>query len=372
MGLCKDGYYRESEFYDGKKYTASGKTQKAALKSLSQKIADAKNGVGTLNKNTTVRVWADIWLDTYVKHLKMTDNSFSAYEQTVRKYIKPNPLGGMRLTDVRETNLQKILNEQEGMSFSHASKLRMIMKQMFHRAFRQRLISFDPAEDLSLPDVSKNKRRSLTSTERSAVLKTAQTHYAGPWVLTMLYCGLRPGETVALQWKDVDFQNQKIKISSALEGGKTDKFKAPKTEAGTREVPMPKALADVLLPLKGGPFEYVFTQVLDANKGKHHTASSLNCYWNNFKRQMDIDMGATVYRNQIIESKVDPALTAYYLRHTYCTDLQTAGVPLNIAKALMGHDDVTVTANIYTHSSPEALKSAAKKIDKLADKNRAG
>lgn len=97
--------------------------------------------------------------------------------------------------------------------------------------------------------------------------------------------------------------------------------------------------------------------------GKRHTQSSMTCLWSNFKRELDISMGAKVYRNQIIESKVAPDLVPYCLRHTYGTDLQDAGVPLNIAKYLMGHSDIAMTANIYTHTSNAAIKSAAEKIN---------
>ena len=78
-------------------------------------------------------------------------------------------------------------------------------------------------------------------------------------------------------------------------------------------------------------------------------------------------MGAKVYRNQIIESVVAEDLVPYCLRHTYCTDLEIAGVPLNVAKLLMGHSDVSVTANIYTHKSDEAILEAARKIEILAE-----
>ena len=47
------------------------------------------------------------------------------------------------------------------------------------------------------------------------------------------------------------------------------------------------------------------------------------------------------------------------MRHTYCTDLQAAGVPINVAKELMGHSDIALTARIYTHKSEEAFESAA-------------
>ena len=66
-------------------------------------------------------------------------------------------------------------------------------------------------------------------------------------------------------------------------------------------------------------------------------------------------MGAKVYRNQIIESKLSDDLTPYCLRHTFCTDLQKAGVPINVAKELMGHSDISVNANIFTHKDSGTL-----------------
>lgn len=363
MGLCKDGYWRETKRYNGIKYIASGANQKEALQNLADKIADAKRGIQAVNENMTVRQWSEIWLDTYKKHSNLTNKSYAMYEQKLKKFILP-AIGRIEMKDIKESHLQRILNSQQGGSRSSVSKLRMVMQQMFHKATRSHIINYDPAEDLELPLVVEGSRRSLTKEERSAILKTAETHYAGLWVKLILYCGLRPGETIALQWKDIDLANKRITVSMALESGSTDTFKAPKTEAGNRVVPIPEHLIPAFESQKGDPFSWVFTQVLAKNKGKHHTESSLHGYWNNFKRHLDIDMGAKVYRNQIIESKVAKDLTPYVLRHTFCTDLQTAGVPLNIAKELMGHEDITVTANIYTHFSEEDFKSAAEKINK--------
>jgi len=53
----------------------------------------------------------------------------------------------------------------------------------------------------------------------------------------------------------------------------------------------------------------------------------------------------------------------YCLRHTYCTDLQAKGVPINIAKYLMGHSDIKVTASIYTHMTEQTIDDAARLIN---------
>ena len=74
-------------------------------------------------------------------------------------------------------------------------------------------------------------------------------------------------------------------------------------------------------------------------------------------------MGAKLYRNKIVLSVIASDLVPYCLRHTFCTDLQDAGVPINIAKYLMGHSDISLTAKIYTHTTDKAIQEAAKKIN---------
>ena len=94
-----------------------------------------------------------------------------------------------------------------------------------------------------------------------------------------------------------------------------------------------------------------------------HNENSLRRLWTGFKRDLDISMGAELYRNKIIKSVVAENLTPYCLRHTFCTDLQKAGVPLNVAKELMGHADIQTTANIYTHKDVDTLHKNMSLLD---------
>ena len=96
--------------------------------------------------------------------------------------------------------------------------------------------------------------------------------------------------------------------------------------------------------------------------------------WESFKRAVDIDMGAKTFKGGVIPetSKVAADLTPYCLRHTYATDLQTAGVPINVAKDLLGHKEISMTARIYTHLSDEAFAAAANKVVALDAARRSG
>lgn len=86
--------------------------------------------------------------------------------------------------------------------------------------------------------------------------------------------------------------------------------------------------------------------------------------WRSFKRQLNISMGCKVYRNQLIAPyPLDEGFRPYYLRHTHCTDLQKKGVDVRTAQYLMGHSDITITANIYTHADNQTIIDAADKIN---------
>ena len=55
-------------------------------------------------------------------------------------------------------------------------------------------------------------------------------------------------------------------------------------------------------------------------------------------------------------------LTPYCLRHTYATDLQSADVPINVAKDFLGHKSIAMTSQIYTHLSVDAFAEASLKV----------
>ncbi len=97
--------------------------------------------------------------------------------------------------------------------------------------------------------------------------------------------------------------------------------------------------------------------------GNRQNEDSLRRLWKGFCRDLDIYMGAEVYRNRIIKSVLAPDLSPYCLRHTFCTDLQRAGVPINVAKELMGHADIQTTANIYTHRDQNTLHGSMALLD---------
>lgn len=350
-------YIRKTARWNGKKYEATGKTELEAITKLAEKLAAAKRGEDLVSGAMTVSAWYKQWIDLYKKPKGLTEKSLKMYDEKFNGYIRP-AIGHMKLKDVKDVHLQRILNSQAGRSASHVKKIRMVLQEMFKRARQSRLIPYDPAELLELPTVKQGRRRSITEEERAAILAVAERHRAGLWILTLLYTGMRPGETAALTWSDVDFDHNEIHVHAAKESGNRT-IKGPKTDSGVRDIPIHAALLPRLLAARGKPFSPVFP----TKAGTIQSESSMRRMWNSFRTELDLQLGAKTKDGKIVESVVADDLTPYCLRHTFCTDLQRAGVPINNAKELMGHADIQTTANIYTHRDNTTLHNSIALLD---------
>ena len=350
-------YVRKSVTWEGRRYEVRGKTEEEARAKLDALLDSLRRKSGLLGEDTTVDCWFDRWKEIYKAPTGITPKSLGLYDEKYGRYIRP-AIGSRTLGEVRDYDLQAILNSQAGMSYSHLTKLRMVMQEIFRQARRSQLIPYDPAEGLILPETSRGSRRSITDKERKHLLAVAKDHPAGLWVLTILYAGLRPGETAPLLWADIDFDRNEIHVYKAVESGSRT-VKRPKTEAGTRDIPMRQELRERMWAVRGAMDEPVFPDA----RGKIPSANSLRRRWKAFAKALDIHMGAKVVDGEIVRSVLSPDLTPYCLRHTFCTDLQRAGVPINVAKELMGHANISVTANIYTHRDQKVLHSNIAKLD---------
>lgn len=388
-------YERVSETYEGVRYTARGKTKAEAYRKLNQKIDAVKSGDLGISTAMKVSTWADTWLDTYNKPRvrkpgepkvrgTMNEATYKSYEQLSRNYIVP-AIGNMRMRDVKPTHLQQILNEHKDMSFSQVAKLNITIKKMFSQACIDRIIPFDPSVGLSLPAAKKGKRRSITAEERNFFFKAADKNKHGLLFRFLAATGVRPNELAAIKVGDVDLEEKIVHVTQAVETG-TKTISTPKTASGVRFTAIntkddPAILSDLAAMIgerdKG---EFLFTKT-DGNSML--TRQAFKTYWKSFSRQWDLEMGAEhdsrghIYDPSDLKAdgtplypdpadpkkprnghKLSPEICTYCLRHTFGTDMQRAEVPIEVTKYLMGHSDISTTANIYVDAGkPEAIRA---------------
>lgn len=368
MGKKEYKYVRKGFRFDGVHYVVTGKTEEEAIAKKLEKLRELE--AGRIDSNATVKVWGASWYDAYVSHRKITAKTKATYKRYLD--IICAEIGAQKLKKITPLRLQQLLNERAGNSKSDLDKLRMAIKGLFAQAARSRIIPFDPSEGLELPEYSEGGHRSLTEPERAALRKVAamptyngKPNRAGAWIMTLLLCGLRPGESAALKKTDVDLAARRLTVREAKESG-SSRIKSTKTAAGKRTVFIPEELVPWLeRQLADNPSPWLFTC---KDKKTPLSETAMRRRWETIKKYMDLELGAeyllvkmpgarrktlVITRHALAED-----LDLYDLRHTYCTDLEAAGVPINVAKNLMGHKDIATTANIYTHAADAPIEAA--------------
>ena len=309
--------------FDGKAYFCYGSTKAEAEEKAVKKRAELVAGLISESRKT-VNEWFEEYVDAYkVNAGRKTLQDFrSMYRCAVAPY-----LGAKQLRQVKAIDCQRVMNSMAGKSLSYIKQVRGMMRSLFQAAVDNELLNKNPVVNLRLPDAESGERRALTELERSAFLDAAaKCGDQGLFFLVMYHCGLRPSEVARIRGEHIDYEHRLLRVQGT------------KTKAAVRTVPIPDGLE---LPRREG---YLFLTRWKDKPGE----TARRQWWAKVKAEME----------KQLDEPVDEELTPYCLRHDYCTRLQEAGVPIDVARRLMGHSNISVTSKIYTHESSDVIELA--------------
>lgn len=333
---------------------------------LAEKIRKRKAAIDrrTVSGSTKLQAFGDQYLETY-KRRTVSASWYADMEMILEKKIVAG-IGNRSMDKIHVMDVQAMLNGCSDLSDSYIKKIYDLTKQLFHQAYKNGITAFDISTDLVRPHGVKGRSgRALTDQEIDALYAACAGTPDELFLRIILQCGLRPGEVSALTWRDVDLDAGTISVNKAVK--KDQSVGLPKSDAGIRTVPIPADLLQLMSDSSGSPFALVCPK----QSGGYHTKSSLRKLWDRtvagMIRQQRPEDGADGPR-VVLKTETDPP-RLYDLRHTYCTNLEKAGVPINIACRLMGHSDISVTSKIYTHASEAALEMARDLINGAASQN---
>jgi len=345
--------HRYREMYKGVSVDIKARSNK----DLIQKVQAKKDQIDRqyLDKDTKLRDFVDLYLETYKKHTVSPDTY--QYCRAIGNKIVDG-IGNRTVSKLKPLQVQTFLNNLIDYKDSYIKKVYQMTCRIFQYAYKNGLTTTDYSVVLELPrGQSTSTGRSLTDHERDVLLRILNGHRGELFCKIMLYCGLRPGEVMALQWKNVDLRDGNIRVDKSYK--RSGYVGQPKSESSVRTVPIPSHLIPLLREHVSDPFDYVCL-----NNGRPYTESARRAMWKSIKREMNIAMGCRIRNNQLIGPlPLDEKFDMYYLRHTYCTDLERAGVPINVARRLMGHSNIAITSKIYTHDNDESLERARALIE---------
>lgn len=352
-----------------RRYRTIEGTKKEAERAMHEFITELEKGYYVTNTNISITEWVNTWLEVYIIP-NVSPTTFSRYQGMIRRYITP-VIGHIPVQRMTTLGVQSWVN---GLKISPASGKEMsaatikhayhVLKVAMDKAVLAGIIYRSPCTGIMLPKGQK-KQAVIYDEKEIRQLLNAASGTEMELVIDMELCmGLRRGELLGLEWGDVDWDHNQIKIirNRVVVNGKSV-VKEPKTATSVRTL-------DVPLPLM--------------KKLKKH---KMQCLSN--KLRMGLAYTATdyiivhpdgkpiypEYLSQMLTKLQDkaglPKCRFHDLRHLCASIMLLQGVNVKVAQERLGHKDITTTMNIYSHVLPSSAKEAADKIGELVYKRNA-
>lgn len=222
-----------------------------------------------------------------------------------------------------------------------------MMRQIFNYAIIQphSAVRSNPCLSVQVPKgLTKTRRLPPTDAELSKVKPDCEM---GLFATFLLYSGLRRGELLALQWKDIDTDNKLIHVTKSVTyTSNQPTIKSTKTEAGNRDVDLLDIIINAL-PERRKATDYLF------GGEKPLTKSSFRKRWLSYTKSIGIEA------------------TPHQFRHAYASMLDDAGIDETTAMQLLGHSSIAVTKDVYTHLRQAKKERAANQLNQYISATQA-
>jgi integrase len=337
--LRKDGRY-QTNYKDvaGKWHTLSDRDPER----LYEKLEDAKKP-----RPVTFRDAAEAWETEYRESCNpRTWNNYRPHYEDIVDRCGDKPVSEIAGIDVIQ-DLQRA--KAQGYSRTIVNSRRTIFNNILNHAVAQGWIPWNVAQGIKLPKGLPSSRRTAPTDEQIRAVIAGRDLPFGMFAFLLLCTGLRKGEALALLKSDVEGGVIRVSKSLTLLDGSAPKVKAPKSEAGNREVPILSLLQEPLEEYKSrldGDVLFPSRSYNGSPGGSYMSQSNYDTAWAAYCAAAGLG-----------------DLTAHQLRHGTATLLFEAGVDVYTAKKILGHAKVTTTMEIYTELREQKEKQSISKLD---------
>lgn len=301
----------------------------------------------------TFGAYARHWYHTYPEKLTETATHLK-YKGIIDNHV--HGISDMKLSQITKSDVQELINQADG----HPDTQRMIkltVSQILDSAIEDGLLYRNVCSKIhvQVPRQS-DLHRPLTDDEKNAISELKKINSFTPmeqlFIDTLYVSGVRTEEALALTFDDV--KNSQIDVNKALSWRGGRHIKTPKSNAGYRKIDVPQWYqTEVDEYHRDNPGQtYLFVGSRDKDS---LSQSSYKAFWNGIYNKINTYLGGTpkeYYRRRVVSSGTSVTdITPYMFRHNYCTMLYYLQVDVKEAARIMGHSNVRITLEIYTHLS---------------------
>lgn len=357
---------------------AEGMTEKQIEKELKRQTVlfeEACNN-GFLTASTKFEDFAEQWFRDYASiNLKLqTIRSYESLKKRAYTY-----LGHMRLDKITVRTIQKFVsilsgtasgNEKAGMPIPEGGLAPKTVRNyvtfvstVFDYAVKLQMIQTNPCRNVTLPKLTTKERTVYTLEEVQAMLTFFEEENETNMKYVIFYTlaaftGLRRGELLGLEWKDIDWDNHLISVerTSAWTKEKGTYTDTPKTDSSVRIIKIPEVIIEKLQEYKKWQDEY---------------KASMGSKWIEHDRLFTKVNGEPMglrspykFYEKFCERTGLRFVNIHSFRHFNASIMILKGVDVKTVQACLGHNDATTTLKIYAHSFRKAQAMA---MDSVAD-----
>lgn len=351
------GGKKKQEYYD---------TKSQAERAKRRMLNDLEQGKLLITPDQTLANYLEYWLGVRRSSLKLT--TYSLYHRYLTDYVIPT-LGHIKLRKLSGDMFQSLYTKLEDEDFS-PNTIRLvhgITKKALSDALRWKKIVFNPVKDADPPKHRKRSMTVLTLDQAKQLIACARSPLM-KCLLQVALLGLRRGELLALQWRNIDLNKRELSVEQTLsyvpnpDTGEWEFFVTdPKTEAGRRIVSLPQFVVEALL-------EYRTYQ---------RRLRACSSDWQEKDLVFSTEDGGylgpqNVYAafKALLKEAGLPDIRFHDLRHSAISIWLAMGMNMKVVQELVGHSDIRVTMNIYGHAFPGMHDAAMDDFDRLFRENR--
>lgn len=343
------------------------RTQADATAKALAALAKVKAGAHVpAGKDRTVAAYLEEWLELYVRPHR-EPKTIAYYEGMVRHHIVPT-LGRVPLRKLTAPDFQRLLNEKakpiskknadgstsvKKLSPETIRGIRATLRSALSRAFKDGLVAENIAQRVVSPKLEPKKPQYLSAEQAASLLMAAQNHPLRGLITVALLTGMRMGEATGLRWEDVDLEKSTVRVQQQLQRINSQlTLKRLKSERAHRSLHLPQIVIEALQAERS-------RQLLEA----HANPMGL-VFLNPEGRPLDPKYVDRHLKTLMVDAGINP-MSFHKLRHTAASLALADGQPLAAVRDQLGHSQIALTANVYAHAVPVALKDVGETLARV-------
>lgn len=337
--------------------TVYGKSRKEVAEKLADLVTKTQAGVPLAAESWTVAQYADYWL-TKVVAPRLRPATASSYRETLRRHILPR-LGHVRLRSLTPAHVRTLLVDraESGLGARSVQIVHSTLRAMLGEAMREELVARNVAAIVRPPSVPHLEVQPWSSQEAAQFLEVIADHRLYALFAVGVALGMRKGELLALRWSDVDLEAGLVHVRrnvQRLPQGLV--FGPPKSMRSRRTIPLPMTSVGVLRMHRARQAAEIL---------------ALGHVWADPDLVFTSEVGTVIeprnlsrFFDQLIKRAGLRRIRFHDLRHTCASMLLAQGVPARVVMDVLGHSQLAVTTDLYSHVMPTALREAANAMDR--------